>query len=511
MSRFSSFAMLYMAALFLELAEQWDYPGFTIGILALAVLLIRWGVTSAGFFLFLAATTAHFVLIQFPDVANHVNLAIWCNVVLMVGIGYAAARKQQFPADDEVFELIRPLLMLGLVLVYVLAGFHKLNADFFNPEVSCATDMIRRVATLPRATLFGIPMPGLLAALILPAGYLLLRSRWRSRLPIVAVLVGIAVLVGAAVVLLVPTLRLSTPGLRSALLIMAGVIVLWELVGGLLLTVPRAQAAVLAFSWAMHATLALVNFVDFSALALALMLAFVPGPWFVLLNAPVRLPGTGRSIGRIHLYCAINVLTGVAGLHSFRATGLVFSVAALVLVWPFLRAAVGADPRPAWVGVPLRSPLTPRWMMVFPVLLILFGLTPYLGLRTAGNFSMFSNLRTEGPRSNHLLLGGNPLKRWGYQEDVVEITRIRDLRTPDRFQDDPMRGNLLTVVELRRMIHDWTAAGIAVPMNLMYRGKVHSTPDITQDPVWRVGERDWAMRLLLFRVIQPDGPNQCRW
>jgi hypothetical protein len=73
-------------------------------------------------------------------------------------------------------------------------------------------------------------------------------------------------------------------------------------------------------------------------------------------------------------------------------------------------------------------------MFVFPVLLLLHGLTSYLGLRTAGNFSMFSNLRTEGARSNHLLLGGNPLKLWGYQEDVVRFIRIDDRRARIGYQ-----------------------------------------------------------------------------
>lgn len=59
---------------------------------------------------------------------------------------------------------------------------------------------------------------------------------------------------------------------------MAVIVIAWELLGGVLLAVPRAQAAVLAFSWTMHATLALIGFVDFGALALALLLTFVPGP-----------------------------------------------------------------------------------------------------------------------------------------------------------------------------------------------------------------------------------------
>jgi len=78
-------------------------------------------------------------------------------------------------------------------------------------------------------------------------------------------------------------------------------------------------------------------------------------------------------------------------------------------------------------------------------------MTSYLGLRTAGNFSMFSNLRTEGPGSNHLLLGANPLKRGHYQEDAVHILAIDDerARIGHRYQTGaagrpigPFRGQL---------------------------------------------------------------------
>lgn len=48
-------------------------------------------------------------------------------------------------------------------------------------------------------------------------------------------------------------------------------------------------------------------------------------------------------------------------------------------------------------------------------------------------------------------------------------------------------------------------------MTFEYRGRVHSTENITTDPVWRTDHRDWAMRLLDFRIIQSNGANECRW
>lgn len=85
---FSTFALLYMTALFLELAEKWTYPVFTLATLLLAALFVWTGITRVTFLIFLVVTTSHFLLVQFPDVANHVNVAIYCNVLMMAGMVY---------------------------------------------------------------------------------------------------------------------------------------------------------------------------------------------------------------------------------------------------------------------------------------------------------------------------------------------------------------------------------------------------------------------------------------
>ena len=70
---------------------------------------------------------------------------------------------------------------------------------------------------------------------------------------------------------------------------------------------------------------------------------------------------------------------------------------------------------------------------------------------------------------------------------------------------------MLPVVEFRKLIYAWTQAARVVPVAFEYRGAAHATDDIAIDPAWRTAHRDWEMRLLDFRVIQPEGANQCRW
>jgi hypothetical protein len=513
MTAFSTFALLYMTALFLELAERWTYPVITLVVLLLAALLVWTGITRATFLIFLVVTTSHFLLVQFPDVANHVNVAIYCNVLMIAGIVYSLARGREFPTDDDALELMRPLLQLSMILVYALAGFHKLNADFFNPAVSCVADLLGDLTRMVGSRVAGIPtrLVLLIGILLLVHALLSARSARRVLPPVVRVGALGAILLA---VVMVFTLAPAIPpaALTTAILAMAVVVVLWELIGGLLLSVPRLQAPVLAFSWTMHATLALIGFVDFGAFALALLFTFVPRAYRDLLDSRLRVPVVGRPVHRAKLYFALCVLAGISGGLGRRLIGgILFNLAALVFIWPMVSAAVTPAPRPAWTGVPITGRLTPRWMLVFPVLLLLHGLTSYLGLRTAGNFSMFSNLRTEGAHSNHLLLGGNPVKVWGYQEDAVRFIRIDDRRARIGYQYQPLEGSLLPVVEFRKLIYAWTRAGATIPLTFEYRGTIHSTSDITHDPTWRTPARDWEMRLMDFRAIRPDGPNSCRW
>ena len=513
MTPFSIFGLLYMTALFLELGERWTYPGFTLAVLLLAAFLVRTGITRVTFLIFLGLTTAHFLLVQFPDTANHVNVAIYCNVLVAAAIGYTLLRRREFPTDDDAFELVRPVLQLSMMLVYALAGFAKLNTDFFDPAVSCVADLVGDLDRMVGSRVLGIPTRLiLLGGIVFLVSAILSERSARRPIPRVVRAGAIAGTVLAALVGYRLIAGLPASAITTITLAMAVVVVLWELIGGLLLAIPRIQAPILAFSWAMHATLALIGFVDFGAFALALLFTFVPRPYRDLLAGPLRVPVLGRPVPRPYVYFGLCVLAGIAaGLDRRLLGALLFELAALVFIWPLVSTAVVPGPKPAWTGQPITARATPAWLFLFPVLLLFHGLTSYLGLRTAGNFTMFSNLRTEGPASNHLLLSGNPVKLWHYQEDVVRFIRIDDRRSRIGYQYQPLEGSLLPVVEFRKLIYRWTKAGAAVPMTFEYRGTIHSTTDITRDPEWETRSRDWAMRLLDFRVIQPNGPNACRW
>lgn len=514
-TRFATFATLYLMALYLEPAERWLHPIFTGVLLILMLLVLVAGLTRWTLPLVLVPATLQPLLTEFPDVANHVNVEIACSVMLLVAIGYSIAHRDRFPTDDDCFELVRPVLQVTMVALYVMAGFAKLNTDFLNPAVSCVGDMmhdLRSVAGI-RVPLLHLPAgPFLIAGIGLVAAALVTaRGTGRAVRPVTrAGTFGLIVAPGVLSLGLAPV----TPARAAALAILAMscVVILWELVGGMLLTVPRFQGPLLAFCWIMHATLSFIGFVHFGALAFAMLFTFLPAQYMDLTTREVRLPLLNRPAPRSFVGFAIAVLAGiVSGLNERLPAAILFNVATLVMLWPVLRSLAAQAPLPAWPGTPIGNRLTPAWFYALPALLVLHGLTGYVGLRTAGNFTMFSNLRTEGPHSNHLLLGSNPLKTWGYQEDVIRFTALDKRLSPPSYEGQSLVGQELPVVEFRKWIYRWTEAGAVVPMSFAYQGEVYSSPNIVTDPTWRTPERTWAMRLMDFRVIQPEGPNRCRW
>lgn len=512
------FALLYTIAIAMELGEQWIDPWFTGAFLLSAGAAVLTGMTRLKFLAVLVISTIYFLAFRFPDVANHVNLLLCLNLAMILVLTHSVIRRRDAPDHD--YAAMAPVLRIGLILVYVIAGFDKLNTDFFNPVASCAAGMLRSIVAAMQTTILGVPLVVPIAITLAYLGSRLIRrgrfgSAGNRAFTVSVTLVALAGL--AAVLLVLLGGDASSGGLLPVVGLIAAVSVIgWELGGGLLLTMPRLQAGILAFSLTMHAALALIGFADFGALAVALLFSFVPANQFAVLTA-----GRGAAAPRVLGYAG--VCFGIAlvcgwSTHVHRIpeltliTGLAFDAAVLIAIWPLLAALFSSERGPRWEGVQILDRRTPALLYVFPILLVFIGMTPYLGLRTAGNFSMFSNLRTEGESSNHRLLGSNPIKVWGYQEDVVWIVDIDD-RVGDviyHFDDSP-RGYALPVVEFRKWIHAWDQAGYRVPMTYGYDGRQYTTEDIVTDPVWRTENLSPQTYLMDFRYIQPGEPNYCRW
>lgn len=461
-----TFCAFYMVAFILDATDEWDPALLALISVAVVSLIYLRGVNRWEFFAFLIASSAYILAVHFPNPGNHNNIYLLVNAFLIAAILWASRRPQEVPDDAVLLEKVKPTLRVTMSLIYIFAGLAKLNEGFLEDDVGCAAtffDGLRSQVPVPEISLAGVPL----------------------------------VLFGAF-------------------------IIFWELGGGVMLWFRKTQPIMLAMALVGHSALALLVFFDFSSLAFAMLLTFVPPAyWQIMERDSALISWRGRRLDRTSAYVFINIAVAlVAGvliqafgeanrIHQLQGLGLIFAVA--VFLWPIFAHLIRARPPVPWSGVPIWRPWpAPRWAVALPVFVVFFGLNPYLGLRTAGTFTMFSNLQVEGDSSNHLLLGDQPLEIFDLQEDVVHVRKI-DPRHADDEEDD-LNGNSIPTLEFQKLIVEWGDQGLdRLDATYEYEGRVYETTDLVDDNAWDVDGYRLVHYLVDFRVVQEQGPVDCRW
>lgn len=153
----ATFACLWASATVFHLAsyDQWALtPGHFALLVAAGGVLARPAAPRR--LLVLAALQVFEVLVMSPQVSNHwlftgiVNLT-W----IVVFVGSAVARRRWDAPAGELYRQFAPLARLELLILYLFVVLHKLNWDFFDPEVSCGARFYfaqaERFGVLPRS------------------------------------------------------------------------------------------------------------------------------------------------------------------------------------------------------------------------------------------------------------------------------------------------------------------------------------------------------------------------
>jgi hypothetical protein len=144
--------------------------------------------------------------------------------------------------------------------------------------------------------------------------------------------------------------------------------------------------------------------------------------------------------------------------------------------------------------------------MLFPLLVVINGASPYLGLKTQTAWSMFSNLRTEGGYSNHLIVR-HPYYLAGYQTDLVEIRRSSDPRL-SVFQDS---GYLIPYFELRRYLSlHRPSSPVAAGLVYMRNGTRITVSKPEDDPELFTPPNYILRKLLSFRPVPSARRGFCQ-
>jgi len=300
--------------------------------------------------------------------SNHVILEMVVCVAILVT--YSANRKRWLAQATHAVRLF-------LVVLYWVTGLHKLNSDWDNNALSCCNHMIGGLLALPPLNfnfmLDNLPIglfPYFTAVTELTLPILLLRSGKSLRYATV-----VAALFHLPIGMMLPPMSVYPFSLLMAPLYV--------------FVIPSQASAV---------------FGRVKGWVACLVVAVACQKWTALM-APELEAGTEPFE-----YPA----------YGCWAAGIVWCIG----VYSMLVFAAVSDKNAKEV-----CSSTPTWRGRFVALFVLvFGLSPYLGIRNYPALAMFSNLRTEGGRSNHAFLGDD-FDLIGWQRDYVTVheTNIRVL------------------------------------------------------------------------------------
>lgn len=437
--RVTLFIRMWACAHIIHLLIANDYAldsPWNIGVVgtAMAVLLRPDSARLLGAMLLLQLADYAFEMPLGPD---HWALIALVNLVLLVTL--AMRRSASTSGIDVAFPAARAVLLIA----YVAAAISKYNIAFLDPLTSCANAIAGTVT-------FG----------------------------------------------LVPSMT-SSP-------VVAGAVVVVETSVAVLLLIPRTRCAGVLLGMSFHYTLsATPAFIvpDFTSAVYALFLLFLPTAEVERMREQLTRLASRSSIVRdarrkppLTIALAFLVL-GFGGYASAAVTAAVgFVLAQIYIVTLLIVGWRSIDLRRA--GARFGSIKTAHLPVI--ALALVWALSPYLGLRTTGVFTMFSGIKTEAAGPNHLFMPSLHLTDW--QEDMVVL----------RSSNDPelslgARTSLaIPLIALRRYATDnpdlqvlGTLDGATVSFGPL--------PGQTRlDPL-----PYWLYKTMLFRPVAPTGTPFC--
>ncbi|NKZ10562.1 hypothetical protein HGA11_06190 [Mycolicibacterium septicum DSM 44393] len=463
------FATLFAMALVFHYSDSQPLAVVPVLLAGLPALLLPGSVAAAALVVAAGATVA---VLNLPAASNHLVLSLLVAVALGTTAVWALAVRNPPDVPDSFvqrwLDAARSPVGFVLLVVYLFTVFDKLNTAYFAPETSCGSDLFGQLIWLNG---FDGVVPG----------------------PAVGQFVAIVAVVTEAAILAL----LAVPRLRF-----------W----GLLLGV------------GFHSILALASFYDFATVVFAVYVLLVPTEVFATLASRttvlrrVVLAGFAAHVLLSVVSSSADSPASPIGLPWHTLLVLTWAVAVIPFMVALLRGYRAAESD----GV--RTPnwrLRPLALLVAPLLTLANGLTPYVGLKTVANFSMFSNLHTEEGTTNHLLPGVTALELADYPRDTVTVVGLELPEQPGDMtalsrqtrwmnEDPPVR---IPWLELRRTVLLWKDAGITgVRIAYLHSGPPQVVDDATKDPVLAAPLPWWQRHLLAFRAVDSgSGADICRW
>ena len=458
-TRYAIFCVLWAIATLFHMAQSRIYTSqLHYVLLTLAALALILKPVSTLRLLVLIALQLYEVFFRLPDISNHWLFTTFVNLTIIQALLYLLVKQGSFRINKTDFiRIFAPVVRVELLLLYFFVVLHKLNWAFFTPSASCAVLLFKAQhveALLPDS-----------AALTLANIYLTI-----------------------VIETLIPVLLCFRKTRNTGLLI------------GLVFH------CIIAFN-------SYNGFYDFSSMVFAAYFLFTDYKFsnnvlsvYRKLNqkrVAVKQQFTRFSVKNIMLWFAL--FSG--GLLLLRLTSKEFGdysqalwggYSFLYILIFILSLSRNYSPRPA------RSfALKNASFFLFPLLVFLNGISPYIGLKTESSFAMFSNLRTEGGVTNHLFIPVST-QVFDFQKDMIEVLSSSD----PELRQYAAQGKLLTFFQFKNRIADVRPARVTYVRG----GQRRTFALATAPPGDELLRKSPALlrKLLRFRLINKVDPQPCQ-
>ena len=434
---------------------------------AFFALLLVFRPHSLGLFMCMLFFSIAKTIYWMPYTPNHIFFELILNIGILAALSYKIFphlwnSPQKSPIEtqrEDLYNGFAPFARISLLILYFFAVFHKSNTDYLNPIISCGSIFLEEIkfhgfTFIPDSQF--VKIAAVYGTLLIEASIPLLLYFRKTR--IMGIILGFA----------------------------------------------------LHFFLALHPHGGLVSF---SALLFSLFFLFTP------VDFPDRLKSTITKIGQAHMKSTrrtLYILAFVALLvlliiftnvkWNSRLNLLVFGswcLWSLFLMTSFLTVAF-SEKLSNYRNQDFFK-IKNAFFWLFPIIIFLNGMSPYLGLKTETSYSMFSNLKTEGQKTNHLFIPVT-LHLTDWQQDLVDIKQTNLKQFFPYIRDN----QLITSFEFKRVIHDDLNRNFYVkyfrngkPFLLTVRkGKVYTADSLTKVPYF-------LSKIMHFRPVD-KGPCLCK-
>lgn len=381
-TQFNIFTVLWAIATLFHMAHSSVFDTqFNFALLTIAAMYVVFR-PSMAVFIVLIVLQIFDAIYRMPSTTNHWIFTAFVNLTILHALIYLVIKQRSFNINKgTLLQTFAPIVKIELIILYFFAVFHKLNAGFFSPETSCATELLEAQR---------------LDAIIMLAPQLVASNAYFTII----------------IELLIPICLCFKRSRNFGILL------------GLFFHCVLSYSTYNAFydfSSMVFAVYFLFASAEFSEKVLAIVKGYKARLHWLISNYNLKKLLI-ITLGFLLLLAIVFVLNKT--LKNFEAVHLYFfwTTYSIFLCYCFVSFLLTSKTAQA-VSSQFRIM---HWSFaILPIVVFINGASPYLGLKTENSYAMFSNLRTEGGISNHYIVPAS-VQIFDYQKDVVEIISSTD-------------------------------------------------------------------------------------